>query len=166
MPFSLLLEHSLLYGGIVSLLLSLVLMGSLVFNPEIGWRTYPPQVKVAFGPMSTTANKQRIVVGLVFIGLLIGGAFVSLVRLEAKHADALTFLESFTSTLIVLNVFNLVDLLLLDWLIFATWQPKVLMLPGTEGMAEYGDYGFYFAGFLKGLVGSVAFSLIVGAIVI
>ena len=141
-------------------------MGSLVFNPEIGWRTYPPQVKVAFGPMRSTAKKQRIVIGLVFIGLLIGGAFVSLVRLQAAHVATLTFMEAFTSTLIVFNVFNLVDLLLLDWLIFATWQPKMLMLPGTEGMAEYADYGFYFSGFLKGLVGSVVFSLIASAITI
>ena len=33
-----------------------------------------------------------------------------------------------------------------------TWRPRVIVLPGTEGLAGYGDYGFHFRGFLKGLV--------------
>jgi hypothetical protein len=48
-------------------------------------------------------------------------------------------------------VFNLFDLLVLDWLFFCTIQPRAMLLPGTEGMAGYRDYRFHFIGFLRGL---------------
>jgi hypothetical protein len=32
------------------------------------------------------------------------------------------------------------DLLVLDLLMFYTWTPKFLVLPGTEGMAGYKDF--------------------------
>jgi hypothetical protein len=53
----------------------------------------------------------------------------------------------------VLLVFNAVDLLILDWLVFATLRPRIVVLPGTEGAQGYGDYGFHFRAFLKGLGG-------------
>jgi hypothetical protein len=49
--------------------------------------------------------------------------------------------------------FNLYDLLVLDWLIFATLKPKAVMIPGTETWEGWADYGFYWRGFLKGSVG-------------
>ena len=56
------------------------------------------------------------------------------------------------SAFITLLVFNIFDLLVLDWLIFNTLQPKMIILPGTQGMAGYKEYAFHFRGFLKGLV--------------
>ena len=166
MSFVAVLEHNLFYGLLLAVLLSIVLMGSLYVNPEIGWRTYPPAVKAAFGSMREKVRRQRLVLGLVFIALLIVIPVYDLIQLEAQKGGSLTFSEAFVSTLIVLNVFNLVDLLILDWLIFATWRPKALMLPGTEGMAEYGDYGFYFAGFLRGLLGSIIISALAGVLIV
>jgi hypothetical protein len=49
-------------------------------------------------------------------------------------------------------VFNIFDLLVLDWFFFCTVQPRLMVLPGTEGMPGYRDYRFHFIGFLKGLV--------------
>jgi len=34
----------------------------------------------------------------------------------------------------------------LDWLIFVTIQPDFVVIPGTEGLAGYKDYGFHFLG--------------------
>jgi hypothetical protein len=50
----------------------------------------------------------------------------------------------------VLLVFNLVDLLILDWLLFCTITPRWIVIPGTAGMAAYKDYLFHFRAFLKG----------------
>ncbi len=60
----------------------------------------------------------------------------------------------------VLLVFNAVDLLILDRLVFVTLRPKIVVLPGTEGAGGYGDYGFHFRAFLKGLAGSSVASLL------
>jgi hypothetical protein len=62
-------------------------------------------------------------------------------------------------------VFNIVDWLLLDWLMFCTLTPRFLVIPGTEGMSAYKDYGFHFRGFLKGCVFSVLAGLVIAAIV-
>jgi hypothetical protein len=69
-------------------------------------------------------------------------------------------------TFVMLMVFNLVDLLVLDWLIFVTIRPRIIVLPGTEGMEGYRDYGFHFRAFLKGVVESLVASLLVAGFVI
>jgi len=63
----------------------------------------------------------------------------------------LYFVSAFVFSGIILLVFNLFDLLILDWLFFCTIQPRSMVLPGTEGMAAYCDYRFHFIGFLKGM---------------
>ena len=69
------------------------------------------------------------------------------------------------SSFLILTLFNLVVLLILDWLLFVTIQPRLVILPGTEGMAGYEDYAFHFYAFLKGVVASVLVSLIVAGVV-
>ena len=51
----------------------------------------------------------------------------------------------------MLSVFNVVDLLVLDWPLVAI-VPGFMVLPGTEGSAGYKDYWFHFRGFLIGTV--------------
>lgn len=63
------------------------------------------------------------------------------------------------------SVFNLLDWLVLDWLICIKIRPGFMILPGTEGLAGYADYGFHFRGFLIGIVISLLISLLFAAIV-
>jgi len=155
----LLLKHSLFYGFVLSVLLSGVTLGSLYLNPEIGWRTYPPDVRQKFGPMSEKARKQRIASGILFLICLVGILYASVNELKQVFAGSLSFATIFGSTFLILSIFNVVDLIVLDWLIFARLRPRFIVLPGTEGLPGYGDYGFYFKGFLTGiwvgLVGSL-----------
>jgi hypothetical protein len=74
---------------------------------------------------------------------------------------SVSFLPAFAFSGITLLVFNLFDLLILDWLFFCTIQPRSMVLPGTEGMAGYRNYRFHFIGFLKGLGFTVIGSLLV-----
>jgi len=66
----------------------------------------------------------------------------------------------------VIFLFNLVDWLVLDWLIICTITPKFVVLPGTQGMAGYKNYAMHFRGFLIGTALSVIIGLIVAAIII
>jgi len=62
------------------------------------------------------------------------------------------------------GTFNLVDWLLLDWpLVY--WQPRLVVLPGTEGLAGYTDYRFHFRGFLIGIPVVLAGSALMATIV-
>ena len=53
---------------------------------------------------------------------------------------------------------------MLDWLLFCTVQPRMMVLPGTEGMAGYRDYRFHFIGFLKGLGFCLFGGLVIGGL--
>ena len=61
-------------------------------------------------------------------------------------------------------VWNSVDLLVMDWLIFCTIQPKFMILPGSEGHPAYKDYYFHFRGFLIGCVYSAIGGVVCGGI--
>jgi hypothetical protein len=72
------------------------------------------------------------------------------------------FINSFS----VAFIFNLVDWLILDWLMFCTITPGFLVITGTEGMAGYKDYLFHFRGFLIGSVLSAIAGLVIATIVL
>jgi hypothetical protein len=61
----------------------------------------------------------------------------------------------------MLMVFNLFDLLVIDFLVFNIITPKVIVLPGTEGMAGYHNYRFHWIGFWKGTVMLLVVSLVI-----
>ena len=84
--------------------------------------------------------------------IVFGVPLLSILRLDQMVAGVPSFLEVFVNIFTLFLVFNIVDLLILDWLIFCAITPRFIVLPGTEGMAGYKDYGFHFRGFLIGCV--------------
>ncbi len=159
---TLLLQHGVLYGAILSVLMVLSFVGAAYLNPEIWLPDYPPDIRERFGPMSERAKRQRRLVGIPIFLVLAGVLVLSSVRLAQIGSESI-FFSVFFGTLVVLLVFNAVDLLILDWLVFVTLRPKIVVLPSTEGAEGYGDYGFHFRAFLRGLVGSLIGSLVVAA---
>lgn len=164
MNLSTLLTYSILHGVILTAGLSVMIFGSLYINAEMWLQDYPPDVRAKFGPMSDRAKKQRAWLAVPFFLYLVGVLVVSIVRLEPL-VGSLTFTAVFSHTFTLLFTFNLLDLLVLDWLVMMTWRPRFAILPGTEGLAGYNDYRFHFNGFLKGSVGILIGSLLIAAIV-
>jgi len=137
----------LLFSGVI---IGLLIAGS-VWNVELFLRSYPPDIKAKYGPMSQKSRRQLILFGaLVYLSVF--AIIVLATRKLAHSCGALQFWPTFLNDWTVLNVFNLVDLLILDWLFFVTIQPIFVILPGTAGLKGYTDYGFHFRGFLKGIV--------------
>jgi hypothetical protein len=134
-------------------------VGAAYLNPDIWLPDYPPDIRERFGPMSERAKRQRTIVGIPIFVPLAGVLVLSSVRLAQIGSEPIFFSVCF-GTFVVL-VFSAVDLLILDWLVFVTLRPKIVVLPGTEGAKGYGDYGFRFRTFLKGLAGSLIGSLTV-----
>jgi heme/copper-type cytochrome/quinol oxidase subunit 3 len=157
---TLLLQHGILYGAILSVFMVLAFVGAAYLNPEIWLPDYPPDIRERFGPMSERAKRQRRLIGIPVFLLLTGVLVLSSVRLAQIGSESL-FFSVFFGTFVVLLVFSAVDLLILDWLVFVTLRPRIVVLPGTEGAEGYGDYGFHFRAFLRGLAGSLIGSLVV-----
>lgn len=150
----------LMYGLALSLILTIfsVIAGAVALDMFVD--DYPPEIKQKHGPMSPRAARLRpYLATLLFIPVLV----VPMVGLFSLRTDieSVSFLSAFVFSVITLLVFNLFDLIILDWLFFCTIQPRSMVLPGTEGMAAYRDYRFHFIGFLKGLRFTVIGSLII-----
>ncbi len=88
---------------------------------------------------------------------------VSIVRF-VQIGGGSVFFAVLVGIFVMLLVFNIVDLLILDWLIFNTLTPRIIVLPGTEGAQGYRDYGFHFRAFLKGVAGSLVGSLLIAGV--
>jgi len=159
------ISHALLYGVILSGVLFTLIMGVVWINPEIMLKDYPLDIQARYGPMSERTKRQRIPVAILVLVVMIGIVTLSFQGLGTNPQGDLSFITAFVHLFVMFSVFNLLDWLVLDWLIVVTIRPKFIILPGTEGLAGYEDYGFHFRGFLIGTVITSVASLLVAAIV-
>ena len=134
-------------------------------NPEIMLKDYPPDIQAKYGPMSERTKRQRAPVAVVVIVVMLAIGTLSFRGVGANSGGDISFLEAFLHLFVMFSAFNLLDWLVLDWLIAVTIRPGFMILPGTEGLAGYEDYGFHFRGFLIGIVITSVTSILVAAVV-
>ena len=160
-----LLRHALVYGLILSALIIAIMLVSARINPAIFAGDYPPDIKAKFGPQDArSARQMKVVAVLLFVAIAATLAWMA----AAMPAAGLTptFASVFVAAFGTALVFNLIDLVVLDWLVFVTWRPRIIVLPGTEGMAGYGDMGFHVRGFVKGLGFCLAVGLLTALVTV
>jgi hypothetical protein len=130
-------------GTILSVLLSIIIYGSLYVNPLMWISDYPPDIQAAVGDVDVPLA-QRLVVGVLLFGIVVGVPLRSNARLRRQSGGELSFWAAFVNSALIFFFFAVWDLLILDWLIFVTIQPDFIVIPGTEGLAGYKDYWFHF----------------------
>jgi len=156
-------QYSLMYGLIYAVVLTGLILFSVWLNVEIWLNDFPDAVKARFGPMSAKAKKQRAWFSLIFFPVVFGLPLVTLWQLAGVLGDV-GFAAAFLTTFIMVFLFNLADLLLVDWFFGVYLQPSFFILPGTAGMAEYSDYGYHFRAFLIGLGFCLVMGVVLGGI--
>ncbi|MGC9358169.1 MAG: nitroreductase, partial [Anaerolineae bacterium] len=144
----------------MSVLASALLLAILRLNPRLMLQDYPEEFQNQIPPKTDKEKRQSLIVGIPFLLLLVAVPFISTLMLKRQGGGAVSFLPLFLNAFGVVFIFNLVDLLLLDWLVFCYITPDFLVIPGTEGMREYKDYGYHFRGFLTGTLLSVVAGLV------
>ena len=157
------LRDALIYGLVLSLALTTLMVISGAIALDMFVNKYPPDIKQKYGPMSPRAARLRpFIAALLFITILV----IPMIGLFALHAEikSVSFLSALVFSGIALFVFNTFDLIILDWLFFCTIRPRTMILPGTEGMAGYRNYRFHFIGFLKGLGFTLVGSLLIAVL--
>jgi hypothetical protein len=159
------IDRLLLEGAIYALVASLYLMLLLRINPRLFLQDYPQAIQDSVPPKTEAEKRQSLILGLPFILLVFAGPLLSTLALNQRLGGAASFLTLFLNAAAVAFAFNLVDWLVLDWLIFCTWTPRFLVVPGTEGMAAYRDYAYHTRGFLIGSGFTLAAALVVAGIV-
>jgi hypothetical protein len=159
-----LIQHSLLYGAILSGVMFAIILGSLAYNPELWLNDFPPDIRAKYGPASEKTKRQKKWVAPLFLMALLGIMVASLIQVPRLSGGQMRFLPAFVHLYIVFLVFNLVDLLVIDWLIGIVLRPRFTILPGTEGMAGYRDYAYHLRAFGTGMVGGLVASLVLAAV--
>lgn len=159
------IRHAMLYGVVLSAVLFALMLVVGRINPEIMLKDYPPDIQAKYGPMSDRSKRQRLPVGIVFIAIILGVVIWSFQGVGTHPDGDIPFVTAFIHLFVVFSVFNVLDWLVLDWLIVVTIRPSFVILPGTEGLAGYDDYAFHFRGFLIGVVISLLVSVLVGGVV-
>lgn len=165
MNWTLIIRESLTIGALLSAVLTILIIASLLINKEMWLQDYPPDVKAKWGPMSDKAKRQRFVFAIILFGLMIGAMAYDVIRLNTLLATPPSFLAIFVSIVIVFATFNLVDAVIIDWLILLVLWPGLGVLPGTEGMAGYRDARLWTINLLKGFVLAPVAGVVVAGLV-
>ena len=152
-----------IYGLALSLVLTILLAVSGAIALDMFVDNYPPDIKQKYGTMSPRSTRMRPYFAALLFLTLLAIPMMGLFALQAER-NSVPFLPASAFSVSTLFVFNLFDLMILDWLLFCTIQPRMMVLPGTEGMAGYNDYRFHFIGFLKGLGFSVVGGLLIAVL--
>lgn len=158
------IESGLIFGGLVTAWLVVVVVGSLLWNPEIWVHDAPPEMRAALPPKSDRARRQTTWVAAVMFGGLFALLIGQILGLSALPGGYPGFWPVVVAIWLALQLFNLVDLVLIDWLLIETIRPRWATLPGAEAFSDRRFYGFHFRGFLKGFVGITVASVVIAAL--
>ncbi len=156
----------LLDGALLSILASISIISILRFNPRLFLQDYPDEIQAVVPPKTDQEKRQSLITGIPFLLILLAVPFISTLILKRQSGEIIPFFTLFLNAFGVAFFFNLVDLLLLDWLLFCVITPSFLVIPGTERMQEYKDYGFHFRAFLIGTGLSIAGGLVIAGLVV
>lgn len=141
------LIFSILFGGLVTLMETI--------NPRLQLHNYPPAIQMVVPPK--TKEEQAKFKRMAIPSMLLLIAFLLGTVVQAYHGFHTGYLTLFLHCFVIFFVWNLFDLLVMDWLIFCTVTPKFLIIPGTGGNPAYKDYMFHVNGsFGKGLLIAIA----------
>lgn len=152
-------------GAILSVTASLLILISMRVHPRIWLHDYPGDVQAMVPPKTERERRLSLIVGIPFLLVLAAIPFASALSLKSDYQGQVSLATLAIHAFAVAFTFNVVDWLVLDWLLFCTITPALVVIPGSEGAAGYKDYGFHFRGFLIGTAISAVAGLAIGAIV-
>jgi len=153
-------------GVLLSLALSLLIFGSLTYNPRLWLQDYPVELRRQVPPQTKQEKQMQSVLIMPFLLLMFGIPVLSGLQLKAANGGTLPFLTAYLHSFFVLNVFNLFDAVVIDALVLTIMKPKFAVLPGTEGL-DYGQYfkwGSQVKNYVKGIIFCIVASLPIAAV--
>src|SRR5687767_874506 len=109
MDLLLILQYGLLYGLILSGVMTVLIFGSLRVNNELWLNDYPPDIQAKWGPMSPEAQRLKLWVALPMFALIIGVVVMQVAQLVQRSGE-FNFWAVTLSLWLSLMLFNLFDL--------------------------------------------------------
>ena len=137
-----------LLGLAVSLVTGVLIVASLAHNPRIWIGDAPREMQEAATPLSREEKNLRLKWGVPILFSMV--VIAPLVTLLLHRQSPLSYTEAFGMMWIAGMIFNLVDLVIIDWLIVVLWKPRWSVIREVEHLYHLNSYGFHFRGFLIG----------------
>jgi len=150
-------------GALLSVVTSTYLLVLLRFTPRMFLKHFPKEIQEIVPPKSEKERRMSILLGVPLGLLFIGSTFASALLWRGSAQGSQSFWELFAHVFGLFFLFNLVDLLILDWLIVCRFTPRWLIIPGTDHIVMPKEYLYHFKGFLMGTVVSVIGGLAIAA---
>jgi hypothetical protein len=152
-------------GTLYTLALTVVVIGSLLYNKRLWIQDYPKEIQALQPPLTPREKRERILMAGVLLVVMIGGLLLSNARLKAANGGSLSFLSAYLNTLALFNLFNLFDAVVIDWLLATVMKVPFMLLPGSETrMHLYRDWNMHITNYLKGVIGGFIIALVVAPI--
>lgn len=143
--------------------LTISLIGMMAKNPRYMLQDYPQEIIATVQPKSNEEKKGAYYYGMPFLIILF--LYPLVVGYMRKYNIDVSFLQNWIQIFLLMFSFNIVDLFIIDWLVFCTITPNFIIIPGSEGNPAYKDYRFHFIAFLKGsafsFLGSLLYALFI-----
>lgn len=139
MATQILLTRILIDGGLLTVFISTVLVLMLYFKPRMALSDYPKDVRAAVPQRTQKELRASIMLSIPMLVVVVAIPLYS-VWLVKRELGEIAYGISFTVIFGEYFLMSMFDLIVLDWLMFYTWTPKFLVLPGTEGFAGYKDF--------------------------
>ena len=148
-----LLTHLTIYN----LMASLLIYGSIAYQPRLWLHRMPPEVRKKVPPKTPEENKLFLFVALPFVLLLFAYPIVYVIQEGTNPASSFWVLLAFFAG------FAVWDTLVLDILIFCRLTPRFIIINGTE-RGDYSNMKYHLVSGAKGLAMSVVFSALLALV--
>ncbi|MEM8984280.1 MAG: hypothetical protein AAGC71_14700 [Pseudomonadota bacterium] len=138
------------FGLLYSLWLSGFIVLSYMQDSRLWLHDYPKEMQALVPPKTDAEKKRMLLWALPVTGVMVFGPF--LFALWRHSVYDFSYFDAALAMWSIMQVFSIVDLLILDWWITVWWRPEWIQLEGAEQMRHHDNYRHHFVGFLKGLV--------------
>jgi len=116
-------------GLILTLLISVYLMGTIYYNPRFARHDLPKDIRDASPPLTKKEKWQALILTIPFLVMVIAIPFLSTLRFNTHSGGSTSFVRLSLHAFGVLLIAHVLELLLLDWLVYCTITPKFIVIP-------------------------------------
>jgi len=132
----------------------------ITFSPRVwGYQDYPRAVKERVPPQTRREKTLAAVIGLPWLVFFLGFPLVSTYMLKIQLGGDISLIVAFLNSFTLFSFFNIVDLVLLDWLVISKITPNFVIIPGTQAR-DYKNLSEHYRGHIWGIVGMALLSLV------
>ena len=142
-----------------------MIAGTLFWNYRWWLADFPPEIRDVLPPQTDREKQKSLLIAIVFLAILLLGMSTSFSLLKQQIPTEITFLSAWLHAFLFFQIFNLWDLVVIDWIGILFINPSNPPIPGTKNSTGYRNYFFHFQGSLNGILIGTGISLLAAVVV-